>query len=286
MITNLKLPFDMEKNFLAMSQEHRKNAPTIGESLKIYIPLLMLNIDKSNNVENNMISSNNYQTFLNDSTCRPRTQNIINTQNYITAKLENNTSWIIDNDVDKNKTKWINIVKQVKKVISELDNIKYRNPITTEIVIGDNKLNLRTDCVGFLLVCLEIYTGREYNFICQMLPNESGVMKSVYNFSYKPFINFYNCETGDVIGNSSHVEIFSRIDNFGNVYVYKLGNNTSISESGEEISCNINTFNNSLYSYVWTPPYDKNCIDIGDKIQCHAINGRLDKMCYNNNIYI
>ena len=80
MITNLKLPFDMEKNFLAMSQEHRKNAPTIGESLKIYIPLLMLNIDKSNNVENNMISSNNYQTFLNDSTCRPRTQNIINTQ--------------------------------------------------------------------------------------------------------------------------------------------------------------------------------------------------------------
>ena len=286
MITNLKLPFDVEKNLLAFSQERRKNAPVMGESLKIYIPLLMLNINKSDDVSSGIVSPGSYQTFLNDNSCRPKTQTTIKTQNYITARLENNTSWVIDDNTDKNKTKWINIVKNVKNVISEINNVKYLNPMTTQIVIGDETMNLRTDCGGFIIACLKLYTGREYNFICQAMAESTGIMKTIYNFTYKPFTSWYDCQTGDIVGSKSHTEIFSRIDTYGNVYVYRVANNTSFEKSGEELSCNVNTFNNSLYSYIWTPPYNKNCIDIGDKLECHAINGRLDKLCYNNNIYI
>lgn len=286
MISNLRLPFDMEKNLLALSQEHRKNAPVIGESLKIYIPLLMLNIDKNNNSICNLINQDNYQIFLNDNECRPKIQNIIKTQNYLTAILQNNTTWITDNNNDKSKTKWIYIVKNVKKIISELNNIKYLNPITTKINIGDNIVNLKTDCCGFIIACLKLYTGYDYNFICISLKDSNGIMKNIYNFNYKPFTNWYDCETGDIVGNDYHVEIFSRIDNFGNVYVFKISNDESIKNKNEEISCNINNFDTSSYSYVWTPPYDKNCIDIGDKVQCHAINGKLNKICYNNNIYL
>ena len=81
MITNLSLPFDMEKKLLAFSQEHRKDAPVMGESLKIYIPLLMLNITQFDNSDRNKVSAGSYQTFLNDISCRPKVQNTIKTQN-------------------------------------------------------------------------------------------------------------------------------------------------------------------------------------------------------------
>lgn len=285
MITNLKLPFDMEKNLLAFSQEHRKNAPVMGETLKVYIPLLMIDIEKGNGIITSMANSGSYQTFLNDNRCRPTTQNIIKTQNYITAKLENNTTWIIDNDEDKNKTKWMNIVRNVKKVISET-NIKYLNPSTLEIVIGDTTTELRTDCSGFILTCLHLYTGNNYNFVCRALNESSGIMKTSYNFTYKPFTSWYACQTGDIVGNQYRVEIFSRIATNGDVYVYRVANDESIAIRGEEISCNINTFDVTEYSYIWTPPYNKNCISIGDKLECHASNGKLNKLLFNNNKYI
>ena len=285
MITNLSLPFDMEKKLLAFSQEHRKNAPVMGESLKIYIPLLMLNITQFDNGDRNKVSAGSYQTFLNDISCRPKVQNTIKTQNYITARLENNTSWITDNIDDKNKTKWINIVKNVKKVISE-KNIKYLNPRTTKINIGDTEIDFRTDCAGFIIACLKMYTGYEHNFICRALTEENGIMKTIYDFTYKPFTSWQDCQTGDIIGNQSHTEIFSRIDEDGNVYVYRVANDESINTNGEETTYNINTTDTPIYSYIWTPKYDKNCIDIGDKIECRAINGKLNKMCYNNNTYM
>lgn len=280
MITNLKLPFDMNKNLLATSQEHRKSAPVVGESLKIYIPLLMINIDKYTGISNDIITSNNYQSFLNDRNCRPKTQNIIKRQNYMTARLENNTNWITDNDINKDNSKWMNIVKNVKKIISETDNIRYMYPITTNITVGDDTLSLRTDCSGFIITCLQLYTGLEYNFVCSELTNTNGIMKTKYNFIYIPFTSLSQCKTGDIIGNSQHAEIFSRIGNDGNVYVYRVANDESFTMNGEEIT------NNNAYTYIWRPPYDQNCINIGDKLECHAINGRLDKLCYNNNIYL
>lgn len=100
MVSNLSLPIDVEKNMLGIVTEHRKNSPIVGEELRLYIPILMTNIVNSAPTSH-IVKLGSSQLFLNDIKCRPNFKNVIKSQNYITAKMENDTTWIHKNLTDE-----------------------------------------------------------------------------------------------------------------------------------------------------------------------------------------
>ena len=93
MITSLDLKFRIPDDMLGIVVEKRNPAPKEGESLQLYIPILMPNIQKT--IPTKQINTVNFglKLFLNDARCRPRSSVILKSQNYLTGYLEKNSVW-------------------------------------------------------------------------------------------------------------------------------------------------------------------------------------------------
>lgn len=94
MISSLDLNFDVLSDMLGVVVEKKNPAPSEGESLKLYIPVLMPNINQSIPTINQKFLNKGNKLFLNDFECRPASKILLNTQNYITGYLEKNSEWV------------------------------------------------------------------------------------------------------------------------------------------------------------------------------------------------
>ena len=68
--------------------------PISGQTLKVYVPSIMSEIERSDKVKTNKkrINAAN-KIFANASDCRPKSKTTINSTNAITAKMENNCAY-------------------------------------------------------------------------------------------------------------------------------------------------------------------------------------------------
>lgn len=94
MISSLDLNFDVLSNMLGIVVEKKNPAPSEGESLKLYIPVLMPDISQSIPTKNEKFLNKGNRLFLNAVDCRPASKILLNTQNYITGYLEKNSEWV------------------------------------------------------------------------------------------------------------------------------------------------------------------------------------------------
>jgi len=94
MLTSLELKLDVVSELLGICVEKKDPAPKWGETLKIYIPILMPNITKSIPTKKTPVSNKGSGLFLNDASCRPPSKTILNTQNFLTGKLARNHMWM------------------------------------------------------------------------------------------------------------------------------------------------------------------------------------------------
>ena len=94
MISSLDLNFDITVNMLGIVVEKKNPAPKEGESLQLYIPLLMPDIHQSIPSKTTKFINKGNRLFLNASECRPVSKSLLTTQNYITGYMEKNSEWI------------------------------------------------------------------------------------------------------------------------------------------------------------------------------------------------
>ena len=94
MITSFDLDIDVLSDMLGFVVEKKNPAPKEGESLQLYIPVLMPNISKSIPTNQNKVNNKGSKLFLNDSSCRPTSRILLTTQNYITGYVEKNSKWV------------------------------------------------------------------------------------------------------------------------------------------------------------------------------------------------
>lgn len=94
MISAFDLSFDVTEEMMGVIVERLDPAPKEGDPVKIYIPVLMPNIDKSIPSVQKKVINRGSKLFLNANNCKPMSKPILTTQNYITGTMEKNTSWI------------------------------------------------------------------------------------------------------------------------------------------------------------------------------------------------
>lgn len=94
MITSLDLNFEIPDSMLGIVVERKNPAPKEGESLQLFIPILMPNLNKTIPVKLTNFINKGSKLFLNDISCRPKSKVLIKTQNYLTGYLEKNSEWI------------------------------------------------------------------------------------------------------------------------------------------------------------------------------------------------
>ena len=94
MITSLDLKIDVLADMLGIVVEKKNPAPSEGESLQLYIPILMPNIQQSLPTKTSKIINKGNQLFLNAPKCRPASKQLLTTQNYLTGYLEKNSEWV------------------------------------------------------------------------------------------------------------------------------------------------------------------------------------------------
>ena len=92
MLTRLIPNVTLADHLMTGSVAKTQTTPRPGESIKLHIPELMTKIDpgeaqlKTLNVKGKTI-------FINDSSCKPTTKQVLKEQNYITVTCGKNTNW-------------------------------------------------------------------------------------------------------------------------------------------------------------------------------------------------
>lgn len=109
MISSLELNFDVLSDMLGIVVEKKNPAPKEGETLQLYIPILMTNLPQSIPTKTSNFINKGTKLFLNDSECRPRCRTLLKTQNYITGYLEKNSEWVNSSTSDVKSRKMKNI---------------------------------------------------------------------------------------------------------------------------------------------------------------------------------
>ena len=102
-----------------------QTVPHSGETLKVYVPSIMSDIERSNEVKTTAkrINSAN-KIFANASDCRPKSKTTIKSTNAITAKMENNCAYPADLEKITNGTK-----VDMEFINDSLANIYFSNNI-------------------------------------------------------------------------------------------------------------------------------------------------------------
>ena len=90
MLSKMQPNIDLESEQIGYTVEDAAE-PSTGEKLKMYIPYLMSEIQKSN-PKSSPVVTNGSSVFCNDSSCKPLCQDQITERNYLEAVREKNTS--------------------------------------------------------------------------------------------------------------------------------------------------------------------------------------------------
>lgn len=146
--------------------------------------------------------------------------------------------------------RWLDIVKEAKRQIGEqkLGYYNHNGHKSVTVKIGDKSATARTDCSGFVDICLQLYgvlksgTG----LYTGMMKKDSSTMQGT-GFTCIDWPGWDKLIPGDIVVNTAtHTEIFSRNDG-GSHYVYNCGSNDSCNSTGETTS------GHSSYELVWRP---------------------------------
>ena len=90
MISKMQPNIDLESEQIGYTVEDAAE-PSTGEKLKVYIPYLMQEIQKSN-PKSSPVVTNGSSVFCNDASCKPLCQSQLTERNYLEAVREKNTS--------------------------------------------------------------------------------------------------------------------------------------------------------------------------------------------------
>jgi hypothetical protein len=94
MISSLNVNFDVLSEMLGIVVERKNPAPKEGETLQLYIPALMPELQKTIPTKSTNFINKGSKLFLNASECRPRCRVLLKTQNYLTGYMEKNSEWV------------------------------------------------------------------------------------------------------------------------------------------------------------------------------------------------
>ena len=144
------------------------------------------------------------------------------------------------------RDKWISIVRACKKAIAA-KNVGYSQSNWITIEIDGVQKKHRTDCSGFVQVCLRYFgvLDDNQNLYTGNMTSMSGPMGKT-GFSLRNFTSWEDLTEGDIIVRNGHTEIFAKIEN-GKHYVYNCGSNSSCNSPDPTIS------GYSTYEQVWSP---------------------------------
>lgn len=94
MITKYSLPngCDFEKEFVGIVVDSPQRCTGAGDSLNLYIPALMVDIEKSIPFERVEGIGSTRTILINDSSCTPITKSHVKVSNYFKVTMENNSS--------------------------------------------------------------------------------------------------------------------------------------------------------------------------------------------------
>lgn len=92
MITSLKPNIDLTKEMLAYSMDQNVKTPSVGQKIKLYIPVIMANIPQEESNDYKIITKGS-SIFKNSPNCQIQVNDVIEAQNYIEGECENNTNW-------------------------------------------------------------------------------------------------------------------------------------------------------------------------------------------------
>lgn len=89
MVTKISIPIDLKKESVAIMLENINHPIIPGEKVKLYIPSIMANIKQAIPTISKVPLKIN-TIFTNDSSCKPRTKNVLNESNFIESTMEYN----------------------------------------------------------------------------------------------------------------------------------------------------------------------------------------------------
>ena len=94
MISSFEIDVDVLSDMMGIVVEKKNPAPSEGESLQLFIPILMSELHRSIPTKSTNFINKGVKLFLNASDCRPTCRTLLKTQNYITGYMEKNSEWI------------------------------------------------------------------------------------------------------------------------------------------------------------------------------------------------
>lgn len=129
MISSMKIDIDFTKDFLAITTEDTP-IDKLDEGIKVYIPLLMCEIEKDE-PKYKQLKSAPLNILKNDITCKPKYKSTIKEQNYFIAKKEDNV--ILNNLLIKKDNK--DILPKNTKLQANFIHGRINSLIITDILI-------------------------------------------------------------------------------------------------------------------------------------------------------
>ena len=124
-------------------------------------------------------------------------------------------------------TKWLNIVREVKKAIAA-QKPGYSQSRYIKITVGGKTLSVRTDCSGYVGACLKYFgvLDESANLTSRTITNQGdGTMRKT-GFTPGGWPGWDALKEGDILALNGHTEIFA-YNKDGKHYVYNCGSDSS-----------------------------------------------------------
>lgn len=139
---------------------------------------------------------------------------------------------------------WIAVIKDVKaQIASYKKGYSYGgNPL--KITSNGVTVRMRTDCSGFVSICISCYSGKPITLTSGSLVNGADISK--LGFTKMAWPGWDKLQAGDIIARSGHTEIFSHNDGSRHM-VWNCGSNNSNNSPNQTSS------SKPSYTTVWRP---------------------------------
>lgn len=143
------------------------------------------------------------------------------------------------------------VAREIKSAIAA-SGTKYSQSSRISVTLGDGRtLSVRPDCSGFTSSVLTGVGHFSDNYVqtSGYFLGSSAKYLEDNGWTHHEFTSWDDCQPGDIIARSGHVEIFSR-NQGGQHYVYNCGLDKSVANPDET------TDNNGSYKSIWRPSPD------------------------------
>ena len=129
-----------------------------------------------------------------------------------------------------NREKWINIVAEVKRQIAA-SKAGYNQKGSVKVTIDGKTINVRTDCSGLVVACLQFYgvLPTTKSLISDSIADMNNSIMRSTGFTPRKFTSWDKLDKGDIVARSGHTEIFAAWVN-KKKYVYNVGSTSSAND--------------------------------------------------------